>query len=143
MAFRCVQGKTKIMYYPVTVSTALSADSLVAWSSGELIAATNTTDAKDIAGVLVKEITATDSDYDTARLVAVRVPVENYTVWEADVTSGLVAADIGLFQDITNSTTVNRGASTYDIVQCVKVISTTKGHFHLNIGNNGWASVTE
>lgn len=91
---------------------------------------------------MVKAIAATDSDYATERLVAVRVPVEAYTVWEADVTASLVAADIGLFQDLTNGGTVNRAASTYDIVQCIKVLSTTKGLFHLNIGNAGQASVT-
>lgn len=30
MAFKIHQGKTKIMYYPVTASTAISADALVA-----------------------------------------------------------------------------------------------------------------
>ena len=30
MAFKCVQGKTKIMYYPVTASTAIAANYLVA-----------------------------------------------------------------------------------------------------------------
>jgi len=54
----------------------------------------------------------------------------------------LVAADVGLFQDLTNSTTVNRAASTYDVVQCVRVLSTTKGHFFLNIGNAGFAGTT-
>lgn len=142
MAFKIHQGKTKIMYYPVTASTAISADALVAWSSGKLIAATNSTAAKDIAGVLVKAIASTDADYAAERKVAVRVPVENYTVWEADVTASLVAADIGLFQDLTNSTTVNRAASTYDIVQCIGVISTTKGLFHLNIGNAGFGGTT-
>jgi len=45
-----------------------------------LVAATSSTAAKDIAGVLVKAIAATDSDYADSRKVAVQVPVENYTV---------------------------------------------------------------
>jgi hypothetical protein len=53
-----------------------------------------------------------------------------------------VAADVGLFQDLTDASTVNRAATTYDIVQCIGVISTTLGLFHLNIGNAGQASVT-
>jgi len=122
------------MWLPVTASTAIGAGALVAWSSGKLIAATSTTASSDIAGVLLKAITSSDSDYASERLVAVEVPAEKYVVWEADVTSGLVAADRGLYQDLTDSVTVNRGASTYDIVQCVKVISTTKGWFILNIG---------
>jgi len=122
------------MYLPVTPSTAIAEGALVAYSSGYLIAATSSSAAGTIAGVLVKAIAATDADYAVAREVAVEVPVEQNVVWTADVTSGLVAADVGLYQDLTDSVTVNRGASTYDIVQCVGVISTTKGEFILNVG---------
>ena len=125
------------MWLPVTVSTVLSADSLVAWDSGYLIAATSTSAPTIIAGVLVKAITAADSDYATARLVAVRVPIEENVIWEGDVTSGLVVADRGLYQDLTDALTVDRTASSYDVVQCVKVVSTTKGYFILNIGPGG------
>jgi len=122
------------MWLPVTPSTAFPAGALVAFSSGKLIPATSTTPASSIVGVIRHAITASDSDYAKDRLVEVEVPVEKYVVWEADVTSGLVAGDIGLYQDLTDSVTVNRAASTYDIVQCVKVISGTKGWFILNIG---------
>jgi hypothetical protein len=67
------------------------------------------------------------------------VPVEKNVVWEANVTSGLVAADVGLYQDLTDGATVNRAATSLDIVQCVKVISTTKGLFILNIGSDARA----
>jgi hypothetical protein len=135
--FRRVQGKTKFMWLPVTASTTFSEGGLVAWSSGKLIEATSTTAPTDIVGVIRHAITASDDDYATGRLVEVEVPVEANVVWEADVTSGLVAADRGLYQDLTDNLTVNRAASTYDVVQCVKVISTTKGHFILNIGTSG------
>lgn len=135
--FRLVQGRTKLMWLPVTPSTAISNGALVAWSSGKLIAATSTTPPTSIAGVLRHAIASTDDDYADDRLVEVEVPVEANTVWEAAVTSGLVAADRGLYQDLTDSLTVNRGASTYDVVQCVKVLSTTKGLFILNIGTTG------
>ena len=128
------QGKTKTMQLPVTPSTAIGVGALVAWSSGKLIAATSTTAPSAIAGVLKKAIVSTDDDYADDRLVGVEVSVEKYAVWEGDVTSGLVATDRGGFFDLTSSTHVNRGATTYDVVQCVKVISTTKGLFHLNIG---------
>lgn len=127
-------GKTKKIYLPVTASTAIAEGALVAFSSGKLIAATSTTAGSDIVGVLVKAITSSDSDYASERLVAVEVPIEREVLWEAAVTSGLVATDVGLYQDLTDSVTVNRAASTYDIVQCRKVISTTKGLFVLNIG---------
>lgn len=127
-------GKTKTVPMPVTVSTAIAKGALVTWSSGRLVAATSGTYGYDIAGVLVKEITATDSDYATTRNVLVEVPIEKEVLWTGDVTSGLVVADVGLYQDLTDSVTVNRGATLLDIVQCRQVISTTKGLFVLNIG---------
>lgn len=131
------EGRTKLMWLPVTPSTEISEGALVAWSSGKLIAATSTTAPTSIVGVIRHTISSSDSDYADDRLVEVEVPIENNVVWEADVTSGLVAADVGLYQDLTNSLNVNRGASSYDVVQCVGVISSTKGLFILNIGTSG------
>ena len=132
--FRRAQGKTKFVWLPVTVSTTFSEGGLVAWSSGYLIEQTSATAGSDCVGVIRHAIAATDDDYAVARNVEVEVPVEKNVLWEADVTSGLVAADRGLFQDLTDNLTVNRAASTYDVVQAVKVLSTTKGLFILNIG---------
>lgn len=129
MAFKLVKGKTKLEWMPVTTSTALSKDSLVTYTSGLLVAATSSTAAVDIHGVLVKAIVSTDLDYATARLVEVRVPVERNTIWEADVTSGLVATDIGAEVDLTDASTVNRAASSVKVVRPTRVLSTTKGYF--------------
>lgn len=143
MAFRRKQGRTKLMRLPVTTSTAFTAGALVAFASGLLIPATSTSEPKNIVGVIRHTIASTDSDYATARLVEVEVPIENFVVWEADVTSGLVAADIGLFQDLTDSLNVNRAASALDVAQCVGVITTTRGLFILNIGLAGMGKVGE
>ena len=137
MSFKIHKGKTVTRRLPVTASTVLSKDSLVVYSSGKLIAATSSTNAVDTVGIVDRAIVATDDDYADERLINVIVPVEKNVEVEADVTSGLVAADIGLYQDLTNSTTVDRSASSKDIAQCVKVISTTKGIFRLNIGGAG------
>lgn len=131
MAIKLFKGKTKLEWMPVTTSTALSANSLVTYTSGLLVAATSTTASVDVQGVLVKAIVSTDTDYATARLVEVRVPVEKNTVWEMDVTSGLVATDIGAEVDMTDASTVNRAASSVKVVRAVRVLSTTKGHFKL------------
>lgn len=137
MAFVRKQGKTKIMWLGVTTSTAIAKSALVAWSSGLLIAATSSTAPSLIAGVLAKAIAATDSDYATARLVPVEVPIELGVVWLADVTATAVAADQGLFCDLTDASTVNRGASTYDIFQVQHFLTTTKCDGFLNIGTFG------
>ena len=80
MSFRKVKGKTKVVYLPVTPSTALSARSLVTFVTGKLVAATAVTTAPNIAGVLIGAITATDANYATDRLVAVEVPVEKNVI---------------------------------------------------------------
>ena len=116
---------------PVTPSTVFAKDSLVTFSSGKLIAATSSTAALDIIGVIPKAIVATDADYASDRLVDIIVPAEKYTVWEGDVTSGLVATDVGTEVDLTNASTVNRAAGSIDAVKVVRVISTTKGLFHI------------
>lgn len=135
------QGKTKFMWLPVTVSTTFSDGGIVSWDSGYLIEATSSTAPSNHVGVIRHDITAADDDYAVARLIEVEVPVEVNVVWEGDVTSGLVAADRGLFQDLTDNLTVNRAASTYDTVQCVRVKSTTKGYFILNLGIGGMGVV--
>lgn len=133
MAFIPRKGKFRREHMPVTESTALSANSLVAFTSGKLVAATAGTANTNIVGILEKAITATDSDYASARLVSVLVPTERFCVVEGDVTSGLVAADIGLEVDLTDASTIDRAASTVDAAKVVKVISTTKGLFNLKI----------
>ena len=136
MAFIKKSGKTKTIYLPVTTSTTFTAGDIVAFSSGYLIKATSSTAALAHIGVIKKTIAATDSDYAVARSVPVEVPCETNVIWEAPVTSGLVAADVGLLVDLTDAATINRGASTYDAAMVMKVISSTKGLFKLNLGGS-------
>lgn len=135
MSFRKVKGKTKVVYLPVTPSTALSARSLVTFTSGKLVAATAVTTAPNLAGVLIGAIKATDADYATNRLVAVEVPVEKHVVYEFP-TTGLVAADIGVDVDLTNATTVDRAASAIGVVRVTKVLSGTKGQGYVKINGS-------
>jgi len=131
------QGKTKFLWLPVTVSTTFSEGGIVAWDSGYLIEATATSAVSTHVGVIRHKIAATDDNYADARMVEVEVPVENNVLWEADVTATLVVADRGLYCDLTNNLVINRGASTYDAVQIVKYLSTTKAEVILNLGVSG------
>lgn len=131
MSFIRYKGKTKFVWMPVTPSTAITAGTLVTFSSGKLIAATSSTAAVDIAGVLRHTIASTDTDYASDRLVEVEVPLEKNVVYTADVTSGLVATDIGLEVDLTDGATVNRGATSVKAVKCVGRLSATKGRFYV------------
>jgi hypothetical protein len=136
MAFSVVRGKTKEIQLPVTTSTAIAEGALLTFTTGKLVAAGAATAATAIVGILKKTIAATDDDYASDRLVTVIVPVEKHVVYEADVTSGLVAADIGLEQDLTDASTVDRAASSVDVVKCVGVISSTKGLFFVKINGS-------
>ncbi len=135
------QGKTKMMSLPVTPSTAFAAGSLVAFSSGKLVPATNTVDSFSIVGVIRHTISSTDSDYASDRLVEVEVPVEKNVVWKADVKVGtLVATSVGLYFDLTTAddgSGVDQTASSLDICWCVGYISASQGLFILNIGADG------
>jgi hypothetical protein len=133
--FRRVQGKTKFMFLPVTVSTAFSANALVTFTSGELVPAGAATAADNIIGVIRHAIASTDDDYATARLVEVEVPVEKNVVWEFD-TASLVAGDIGADVDLTDSVTVNRAATAVGVVRVLKVISSAKGQGLIRINDS-------
>lgn len=129
MSFIRYKGKTKLVYAPVTPSTAITAGALVTFSSGKLIAATSSTAAVDIFGVIRHTIASTDSDYASDRLVEVEVPVDRYTQWTCDVTSGLVTTDVGLEVDLTDSLNVNRTANSVKVVKALRRLSATKGIF--------------
>ena len=127
MAFVLKKGKTKFAYLPVTTSTAITAGTLVTFTSGLLVAVTSSTAAANIIGVLRHTIASTDSNYATARLVEVEVPMERYTEWDLDFTTTLVVGDIGAECDLTDGVTGNRGASSIKAVRPVAVYSVVKG----------------
>ena len=133
MAFTRYRGKTKTVHLPVTTSTTFTKGDIVAWASGFLIKATTTSAAKTHVGVIKKTIAATDSDYATARLVPVDIPLEKMVEWRSTGTA-LVATENGLWMDLTAAGAVDRAGSTYDAVQQKSIISTTEGIFILNLG---------
>ena len=132
MAFIRYKGKTKTAWLPVTTSTVMTKGDIVSYSSGLLIRATSSTTALSHAGVAVKTILATDTDYATARSIPVLVPLEKNVIWLADVTATLATTDVGGEFDLTDAQTVNRGASSVDAVICTGFVSTTKGYFTVN-----------
>lgn len=131
------KGKTKTVLMPVKVSTAFSKGAIVSigtsGDAGLIVPATASTTALSHVGVIKKAIASTDSDYATARSVAVEVPVEKNVEWKGDVTSGLVAADVGLEIDLTDSVTVNRAATSVKVAMVRQLISTTLGTFVLKL----------
>lgn len=131
MAFKLYKGLTKTEQFPVTTSTALAQDTLVEFTSG-LIAAADDNDTA-LAGVLVKTIASTDSDYATARKVGVVVPVERHVVWEADGTGTFAATDIGGEFGISDSATVDKSDTTNKVFLVTEFISASKIRGYLKI----------
>lgn len=114
MSFVRVQGRTKIMFLPVTTSTALAKGTLVEWTSG-LIAAADDNDT-DVAGVLAKTIASTDADYASSRRVPVEVPTERHVVWEADTADTFVQATHGGVEcGIVDSANIDLDDTTNDV----------------------------
>ena len=134
MAFKLYKGLTKTEQFPVTTSTALAQDTLVEFTSG-LIAAADDNDTA-IAGVLVKTIASTDSDYATARKVGVQVPVERHVVWEADGTGTFAATDIGGEFGISDSGTVDKSDTTNKVFLVTEFISASKIRGYLKINGS-------
>ena len=122
------------MYFPVTVSTAFSKDSLVSiGSAGTLIASVD--GAKNVLGVIRHAIASTDGDYATARLVEVEVPVEKNVIWEVDGTAATyVSTDIGFEFGISSALLVDRTDTTDKVFRVTEVVSSSKirGMFKFN-----------
>lgn len=126
MSFIRKQGKVKTIWLPVTTSTALTINNLVKFTAGLLVAVTTDASAA-VIGVGKKAIVAADSDYATARLIPVEVPVEKHVVYEFDVNAGLLSTDLGTEYDLADAGTVNHAATTNLNVKVLKFISATKG----------------
>lgn len=134
MSFIKYRGKTKDVPMPVTTSLALVAGTLVEFTSGRIAAADADETGDATAGVLVKTIATTDTDYATARLVAVRVPVERHVIWEATATGFTVGGtDEGVEYGISDSGTVDFTETTAKLFKVIEVVSATKVRGYLKI----------
>lgn len=119
MSFRKVKGKTRVEWLDVTTSTAFAKNSLVEWTSG-LIAVADDNDT-DVAGVILKAIASTDSDYATARKVPVLVPVERHVLWEADTADTYVQATHGGVEcGIVDAANIDLDDTTNDVFRPIK-----------------------
>lgn len=129
MAFIRESGKTKLMYFPKTASTAFDVGDLVYFTGTAGRVSPHPGGAEEVLGVNRKAVASTDSDYASNTLIPIEVPIENYVEWEF-LTASLVVGDVGLYVDIstTDAGTVDRSTSADDIVLVTKFISATKGH---------------
>lgn len=118
------------MYFPKKASTAIAVGAAVIFDGSGYVTIATSTSAK-LLGVSRKVIASTDTDYASTTLIPIEVPIENYVTWLAD-TASAVAADIGAAVDLTDSVTVNRGATSHHVVTITGVQSATKVFVVLN-----------
>lgn len=125
-----VSGCPNIERYTNAISTAYANNALVyADGSGGVIPADST--SGDHIGITKEAITSTDPRYTTAGKISVDV-IDDNDIFEADVTGTFTAANVGNFYDLSDSGTVNVGATSKKVVLCVGYISATRGLFKIN-----------
>lgn len=100
------------LFYPLkTASVALSVGQALDWPAtptGFVIAATSTT--TKLAGICQSVVTASSANYALNSAIAALRPMRPNPILIA-LTASAVATDVGLRCDLTDSNTVNRGAS--------------------------------
>ncbi len=123
MAVKKFSGKTKTIWFPKAASTAFADGAFVTFDGSGNVTPATSTSAK-LVGVCRKAVASTDSDYASTTLIPIEVPVERYVEWDA-LTASAVAADVGAAVDLTDSVTVNRGATSHHVVTITGIISAT------------------
>jgi len=131
-----VSGRWGIVYYRKKASTAFTANNFVAFetdgAAGDPIEPADASDTT-LLGIGLKPVASTDSDYADNTRIPVAVPLDKEAELECDDVDGtMVIADEGLKVDLTNAESVDRAASTTDVLTATRFISTTKGRFTIN-----------
>lgn len=114
MAFKLVvpSARARIVHMPKTASVAIANGAVVYTTSGAVSALSASSDER-IAGVSLRTVAATDSDYATAG-AKIPVLIDEDGIWEADPSSTTNTIAHGAQLDYNNSTTVHVSNSTYD-----------------------------
>lgn len=131
MAFIYKSGQLKTSWFPKKVSTAMTVGVPSTWESGYLIDAVAS--STRIAGVPLRSVASTDSDYANTGKVPVVLAMPN-TVFEADVQGTLTVAMVGGKYDLYAGGKVDIGNTSYKQVTIVGFISTSKALVQINGG---------
>lgn len=131
MAFIHKSGPAHTQKFKKKASTAIAVNSVLSFDGtlGQVLQAEAA--STRIAGICLKKIASTDSDYASAVDMSVLVPTEE-DIFEVDVTTGTAtAANVGDQFDLdTNSAGTAQGitvsGTNYKVVTCVGFISASK-----------------
>lgn len=131
--FKRISGKPKVEWYAKDASVAFANGGLVYWNgSGELIPADATSGQH--AGVILRDVVATDDDYATS---LAKVPVDVPTtedVFEVDVETGtLTTAMVGNQYDlVADGDAIDVSATSKLVVTVVGFVSSSKALVKIN-----------
>lgn len=100
-------GRTKLISVPTTLSQNYTSGGLIAYTAGLAVMATSGSTAVQIGGVARQTFT---NGASTTANVLVEIPLDKNVEWEAD-TSSATTTDQGTEVDLTDCSTINRGAS--------------------------------
>lgn len=128
--FKRVSGCENIEKYPNAISNAYSNNALVYPDGSGAVIPADATSGNHI-GITKESINSSDPRYSVAGKIHVDVLDDN-DIFEADVTGTLTTAMVGTYLDLSDSLTVNAGATSKQVVLCVGYISATKGLFKIN-----------
>lgn len=122
-----IKGKVVINNYTAPASTAFDFNDVVTRnSSGQLAKATATTPRSELLGLIQQTIASTDSDYASAKTVAVLEFVDD-AEFEADVDTGtLTTAMVGLRFDLNDEDGINVNATLQKSVEITDYLSASK-----------------
>jgi len=139
MSFYPANGAWDVKYFRKVASTAFTPNNLVAYETngggGDPIEPADASDTL-ILGIGMKAVASTDSDYASNTRIPVLIPRDNGSEMECDDVDGtMVVADEGLLVDLTNAESVNRAATSTDVLMATRFISATKGRFIINLPN--------
>ena len=103
-SFTIWSGDTYVDWAPKLVSTALTANAMLRWNgSGYLTQATDAAGQNPFAGVGLRTVASTDSDYASATKIPFVVPASD-TIFLAPVVTGtLTAAMVGTYCDLAST----------------------------------------
>lgn len=125
------EGATKVDYLQKAASTAIAINAVLTFDgSGGVIHAVST--STRIAGVSLKAVVSTDSDYALQTRIPVVIPTPE-SVFEMDVTTGtLTAAMVGNQYDLDSHLGINVNATSHKQVTIVAFLSATKALVKFN-----------
>lgn len=143
MSFIHVKGPAKTEGFKKTASVAIAINSPVSFDGSAGYVRQSAVASTRIAGVSLRKVTSTSTDYADNSIIPVIIPSED-DVFEADVSGTATQANVGEQYDLTTLTDgtdqdVDLAATTYKVVTVVGFISSSKVLVKFN-GNYAFAN---